>query len=160
VPAWVRNAMRVQQQYFDQHGICTLCAMLEYELQDGSRVIEESADYAVLSPYAPSAPYETWVVPKRHFACYSEVQDSDISHISAGVRTVLNAYVNKLNNPDFNYYLHSSPFPMAKVPFYHFFVRIVPRLWNNGGFETGTGMSVISTMPEDAAAFLKGDSTV
>ena len=148
VPAWIRNAMHTQEAYFDQHGICAMCAMLDFEREHGRRILAETDQAMVLSPYAAAAPYEVWVVPKRHFACYSEISPDEIDGLAAGVQQVLSGYIDKLDNPDFNYYLHSSPHPMAGVPFYHLFVQIIPRLWNVGGFETGTGMAVNPVAPE------------
>jgi UDPglucose--hexose-1-phosphate uridylyltransferase len=154
VPGWIRTAMHIQQQYFDQHGECALCAMLEFELKARERIVADTGEMVILSPYAASAPYELWVVPKRHFACYNQITASEITALAAAVQQALGAYVEKLDNPDFNYFLHSSPHPLAGVPFYHFFVQIVPRLWNNGGFETGTGMAVNPIVPETVPQLL------
>jgi len=68
--------------------------------------------------------------------------------LAAQVQAVLHTYVEKLDNPDFNYFFHSAPHPMAGIPFYHMLVQIVPRLWNNGGFEMGTGIAVNPVQPE------------
>jgi UDPglucose--hexose-1-phosphate uridylyltransferase len=149
VPAWIRHAMQTQQRYFDQHGICAMCAMLEFEWQYEQRIIMETEHTIVLSPYAAAAPYEMWIIPKRHFACFSEINDSEIKSLAESVRMVLRNYIEILDNPDFNYFFHSAPHPLAGVPFYHMFIQIIPRLWNSGGFETGTGIAVNSVSPEE-----------
>lgn len=158
VPGWIRNAMHQQQQYFDQHGICAMCAILDFELNQGEQIVADTDQVVILSPYAAAAPYELWVIPKRHFACLTEIKESEITAFAAAVRQALAAYVIKLDNPDFNYFLHSYPFPMVGVPFYHFFVQIVPRLRHNGGFESGTGMAVNPVVPETLTNFLSIES--
>ncbi len=160
VPAWIRNAMHQQERYFDQHGECTLCAMLKFELNVGERIVADTDQMVILSPYAAAAPYELWVIPKRHFACFTEIKESEITSLAASIRQALATYVEQLGNPDFNYFLHSSPYPMSGVPFYHFFIQIVPRLWNSGGFETGTGMAVNPIAPETVPEFLMPEGQI
>lgn len=157
VPAWIRHALNEEQRYFDQRGVCPTCAMLDSELQEGARIIAETGQAVLLSPYAAAVPYEAWVVPKRHFACYRETTAEEQRSLADGVRRVLRAYVEKLDNPDFNYFFHSAPNPLSGVPFHHFFIRIVPRIGTPGGFEVGTGMSVNPVAPEEARDLLAGN---
>lgn len=154
VPAWIRNALHVQERYFDEHGICAMCAILDFEIQYKNRILAETKYSVILSPFVAGTPYEIWVVPKRHFACYSRVSEAEIADISANVLTVLQLYADKLGNPDFNYFFHSSPNPFTDVPFYHMFVQILPRLWNDGGFEMGTRISVNPITPESVVSRL------
>jgi len=155
VPAWVRNAMHTQQTYFDRQGLCAMCAMLQFEMKEKERVLAETEHTLTLSPYAAAAPYEVWVVPKRHFSCYSDITPSEMEDLATQVQAVLRTYVERLDNPDFNYFFHSAPHPMAGVPFYHMFVQIVPRLWSNGGFEMGTGIAVNPVQPETVKTLLE-----
>lgn len=153
VPAWIRNAMHTQQRYFDEHGICAMCAMLEFELQFEQRVISETEHSVVLSPYAAKSPYEIWVIPKRHFSCFKNITMNEMEDLASNVLLVLRTYMERLGNPDFNYFFHSSPNPLSTVPFYHMFVQILPRISTPGGFEMGTGISVNPVSPEDVKQF-------
>jgi len=157
VPALIRNAMHVQDKIFDDNGTCALCKILDHEIHLKERVGFETEHSVVLSPYAASAPYEIWIVPKRHFACYEDILDSEIQDIAMLLKKVLSAYIAKLNNPDFNYFFHSAPHPMSHVPFYHMYVQILPRLTIAGGFEAGTRIPVNTVWPEAVPEFLFDD---
>lgn len=148
VPLWIRNALHMQERYFDQNGSCAMCDLVRFELEYGKRVLCDSSDAVVLSPYAAGNPYEVWVVPKRHFACFADIRDEEIATIATLVRKVLNRYVTLLNNPGFNYFVHTSPYPLSSVPFYHMYVQIVPRMKGVGGFEMGTHIPVNPVPPE------------
>ena len=150
VPAWIRNALHVQEKHFDGRGCCAMCTIIKHERKEETRVAMETEHTMVLSPYAAGSPYELWVVPKRHFACYGNILEEERADLADCLRKALNTYVTKLDNPDFNYFIHSSPTPMAAVPFYHSYIQIVPRLWNEGGFEVGTKIPVNGTLPEEA----------
>ena len=47
---------------------CPLCELLEIELTDGSRVVEQRDGLVLLCPYAGRAPYECLVAPLEHEA--------------------------------------------------------------------------------------------
>ncbi|MBI1921976.1 MAG: hypothetical protein HYS23_12945 [Geobacter sp.] len=154
VPAFIRNAMHVQDKYFDDYGACALCTIAEHELTARERIVIETAHWIVLSPFAASTPYEIWIVAKRHFACYEEILVSEIEDLSIALKRVLGAYIAKLNNPDFNYFIHCAPHPMINVPFYHVHIQIMPRLSVPGGFETGTHIPVNTVWPENVPRLL------
>lgn len=155
VPAWIRNALHIQEKYFDDHGSCPMCTLIAYEVGFSKRVVAETDHVVALSPYAAGSPYEIWVIPKRHFACFIDMNDSELRDISSTLRTVLNTYVLKLSNPDFNYFFHSSPYPLASVPYSHMYIQIVPRMKSIGGFEIGTKIPVNHILPEEAVKIFK-----
>jgi galactose-1-phosphate uridylyltransferase len=53
-----------------------------------------------------------------------------------------------LDAPAYNFYIHYGE---------DWFIRIIPRLIHRAGFELGTGLSVNSVDPVDAAAILKAE---
>ncbi|MGA7827854.1 MAG: DUF4931 domain-containing protein [Geobacteraceae bacterium] len=156
VPPQIRNALHVQDRYFDDTGCCALCHIAEYESQVKERVIFESERTITLSPYAASAPYEVWIVPKRHVACLENLQEDELDDMAVAMQQVLSAYVKKLKNPDFNYFFHCAPHTMQGAPFYHLYLQILPRFSTPGGFEVGTNIPVNTVWPEDVAAILAG----
>jgi UDPglucose--hexose-1-phosphate uridylyltransferase len=46
------------------------CDILNQEERQAARVIESRGDYVALGPYAPRAPYETWIMPRNHEASF------------------------------------------------------------------------------------------
>jgi UDPglucose--hexose-1-phosphate uridylyltransferase len=150
VPARIRNALHVQERYFDVNGDCAMCALLRYEEESAERVVARTDHALVLSPYAAASPYEMWVVPTRHAACFSELDAAELMELASGVGLVLGAYASELANPDFNYFIHSAPNALSHVPYYHVYFQIVPRMGTTGGFEMGTDIPVNSVPPEEA----------
>ena len=60
-----------------------------------------------------------------------------------------------LNNPPYNYIIHTAPSDEGPLPHYHWHIEIMPKLTKVAGFEWGTGFYINPTSPEDAAEFLK-----
>ncbi|PSS21093.1 ADP-glucose phosphorylase [Actinidia chinensis var. chinensis] len=63
----------------------------------------------------------------------------------------------QLNNPPFNFMIHSSPLhgTPSQLPYAHWFLQIVPQLNGIGGFEMGTGCYINPVFPEDAAKVMR-----
>jgi UDPglucose--hexose-1-phosphate uridylyltransferase len=70
VPRRVLYELRAGREYFAQKERCVFCDIISQELQQGERMLEVRGDYVSLCPYAPRAPYETWILPRTHEASF------------------------------------------------------------------------------------------
>lgn len=61
----------------------------------------------------------------------------------------------ELDDPDYNYVLHSAPPGDEHREYFVWHVRIVPRLATPAGFELGSGMCINPSRPEDTATALR-----
>jgi UDPglucose--hexose-1-phosphate uridylyltransferase len=61
----------------------------------------------------------------------------------------------KLNNPDYNYVVHTAPIKDEQEDYYHWHLQIIPRLANPAGFELGSGIYINVSLPEETAQFLR-----
>jgi UDPglucose--hexose-1-phosphate uridylyltransferase len=60
-----------------------------------------------------------------------------------------------LNNPPFNFVLHTRPLSREHHDYYHWHFEVIPRLTKTAGFEWGTGFYINPTPPEESAEFLR-----
>ena len=60
-----------------------------------------------------------------------------------------------LENPPYNYYIHTSPTQKNADRYYHWHMELIPKLTIAAGFEIGTGMYINIAIPEDCAEFLR-----
>jgi UDPglucose--hexose-1-phosphate uridylyltransferase len=61
-----------------------------------------------------------------------------------------------LDNPAFNFLIHTSPFRLSPVSYFHWHLEFFPRLTKTAGFEWGAGDYINTVSPEDAARKLRG----
>ncbi len=155
VPTHIRHLLEEATRYYDDHGSCVFCDMIRIEAYSGERVVYEDDDFIVIEPFASTSPFETWVMPKKHNACFANIDYEDACKTAKVVRLVLKQLYEKLNNPDYNYVIHSSPFKDANEEFYHWYIQILPRLTIPAGFELGSGIYITTALPEETAKFLK-----
>jgi UDPglucose--hexose-1-phosphate uridylyltransferase len=60
-----------------------------------------------------------------------------------------------VNNPPYNYLIHTSPLSSGPLEHYHWHFEIIPRITRVAGFEWGTGFYINPVPPEHAAQFLR-----
>jgi UDPglucose--hexose-1-phosphate uridylyltransferase len=154
-PMHIRHRLEEAMRYFDDNGECVFCASIEKEQVIKERVIFETDNYIVLSPFAASSPFETWVLPKKHYSSFESVTPERCKELGFVMRTILLKIYKSLNDPDFNYVIRSSPCHEKDVAYYHWHIQIIPRVSNVAGFEMGSGIYINTVIPEEAAKFLR-----
>jgi UDPglucose--hexose-1-phosphate uridylyltransferase len=70
VPRRVLYELRAGREYYQAKERCVFCDILTQEERLATRVIEARGDYIALGPYAPRAPYETWILSRNHEASF------------------------------------------------------------------------------------------
>lgn len=144
---------------------CIFCDIIAQELQTHSRIVAADSDFVSWCPYASRFPFEVTVAPRRHSHDFALIDDSLLMKLARHLKEVLQRIKKSLDDPPYNYMLHTAPAYHAKArrPGYwttieldwHWHLEILPRLTKTAGFEWGTGFYINPTPPEDAARFLR-----
>ncbi len=122
-----------------------------------ANIIEERQHAVAYCPAFSQWPYEVWIMPKRSSISFGETTEKERNDLGLllqhTLKTLKKAYKSETllshneNEPfSYNYYISHEN---------NFFLRIVPRFIHRAGFELGTGLSVNSIHPEDAANTLR-----
>lgn len=156
VPRLLRQKHVVATGYFDQAGECLYCVMRERELNAKQRIVATNDCFVALLPYAGHVPFEIWVLPRHHLASFAFEDASRIRPLADLLKTILLKIDIGLNNPDFNLTIDSASRGDEHKEYFLWHMRILPRLTTLAGFELGSGMSINTVLPEEAAEFLRG----
>ena len=155
VPTHIRYRTEEARRYYDDTGRCVFCATLQIEKEEKDRLVWENDDFLVFSPYACGAPYEVWIMPKRHISCFSMTTADELDALAEVLRVVHGKMDALLGDPDFNYVVRVAPKDERFGQAFHWYIKYMPRLAKQAGFELGTGMYVNTTLPEDNAKYLR-----
>ncbi|MBX4204703.1 MAG: galactose-1-phosphate uridylyltransferase [Candidatus Doudnabacteria bacterium] len=160
VPEHLHDEVVGSNIYFHTYGGCVYCEMIYKELQDQVRLVLDHKDFLVFSPFAARVPYALRIIPKRHQASFMDMSDSERRSLAEVLKIVLQKLYNKLNNPAYNYYIHSMPVSHSALTryderSYHWHLEILPRLNVWGGFELGSDVYVNIVLPEQASDYLR-----
>lgn len=155
VPRTLRLKHAVATDYFDQMGTCLYCDLLEEELVAKKRIVVENEHYVAFTPYASRVPFETWILPKAHCSSFGKVETERLGPLAEVLRTVLGKLRQSLDNPDYNLTINTASRGDEDKRDFLWHMEILPRLTKPAGFELGSGMSINTVLPEDAAGFLR-----
>jgi UDPglucose--hexose-1-phosphate uridylyltransferase len=152
----LRDRLMSALHHFDEFGECIFCRVLEQELADGARIVLETPHFVSLIPFAALTPFSMLVMPRRHMACFDEMNDAEAADLAHNLRVTLASLYHGLKDPDFNYVVRTAPPENRGVKYYHWYVSIIPRITKMAGFELGSGMFINVSLPEESASFLRG----
>jgi UDPglucose--hexose-1-phosphate uridylyltransferase len=155
VPPHVRQLMQQAILYHDSYGQCPHCVMLEEELKQKERIIFEGKHFVVFSLFASHTPFETRIIPKRHYSRFDSITEEEMGELAEILRVTLKKIHVGLNDPDYNFVITSSPISDGEVHYDHCRLVIVPRLTTPAGFEIGSGIFINVMLPEECAKFLR-----
>jgi UDPglucose--hexose-1-phosphate uridylyltransferase len=155
VPKNVAEEMKGALDYFNYKERCVFCDIVRQEIQEKARLVYENAAFVALTPYAPKFPFETWILPRAHRSSYEDCPRHEYALFANALRVALRKLHFALEDPPYNFILHTSPFQDRENPHYHWHLEIMPTLSQVAGFEWGSGFYINPTAPEEAARFLR-----
>jgi UDPglucose--hexose-1-phosphate uridylyltransferase len=149
VPKRVFEEMEGARNYYNYRDRCIFCDIIRQEIREEIRIIEEKGDAIALAPFASRFPFETWILPKDHSPSFEEM--GDYKGLAQVLLSILNRMDRILDNPPYNFVIHTSHFRESQNEYYHWHLEIMPKLTKVAGFEWGTGFYINPTPPEEAA---------
>jgi UDPglucose--hexose-1-phosphate uridylyltransferase len=161
-PKRVKEELLGARHYYDYHERCIYCDLIKQELESKSRLILDIDGFIAVAPFAARFPFEVWILPKKHSCDFVKLPPEQRLDLGRILKKVLSKIKKGLNDPPYNYILHTAPLRRPKVGYwksidedYHWHIEIMPRLTRVAGFEWGTGFYICPFPPEDAAQFLR-----
>lgn len=156
VPPDVGRSLEGSLRYYGEHHECVHCTVISYELKEKKRIIYQNDSFVAIAPFASRSAFEVRIFPKRHTSRFEEIGERDRKLAANALRLSLAKMYQGLNNPDYNFFLHTAPTDDGGTfSHYHWHFEIVPKTAIWAGFEIGTGIEISAIAPEVAAAFLR-----
>ncbi|GAB2250140.1 hypothetical protein Droror1_Dr00013499 [Drosera rotundifolia] len=144
--------LKAMKEYFDRNKKCILCEPPTKEL-----VVDESAHFISIVPFAASFAFEIWIIPKDHSSHFHHIDEEKAVDLGGLLKLMLRKVSKQLNDPPYNFMIHTAPLQLSESeqPCSHWYLQLVPQLAVFGGFELGSGCYINSVFPEDAAKALR-----
>jgi UDPglucose--hexose-1-phosphate uridylyltransferase len=148
-------------RYYREQGRVLFQDIIRSELDDGRRILFESASAIVFLPYFARYAYECYVAPKATHASLATMSAGELRDLAIALQSLLVRYDNLWHMP-FPYVLtlHQAPTDGADYSGFHFHIECHPPLRKPhllkylAGPEIGGGNFLSDTRPEAKAAEL------
>lgn len=141
--------------YYQKTKRCIYCDVGQWELKTRKRIIFENKHFFSLCPFASKSAFEVIISPKKHSSSFSEITEEEKWLLAEALKTVLFKLYKGLNDPAYNFYLHTAPCDGRDYSEYHWHWTILPKTAVWAGFEIGVGMEISTIEPEKAAEYLR-----
>jgi UDPglucose--hexose-1-phosphate uridylyltransferase len=155
IPKRVKEEIDGAKRYFDFKERCVYCDIVRQETASNVRLVLETDRLLVVEPWAPRFPFETWILPKHHESHFEQSGDATLESLAGALGATLRKIDRTLEQPAYNFIIHSAPLQENSMVYYHWHIEIIPKLTKVAGFEWGSGFYINPTPPEESATFLR-----
>jgi len=137
--------------YYRNFQKCVYCAIAEWELKNKKRLIFENDNFLAFCPFSSRVAFEVWVMPKKHKPYFERINNEEKVDLGEALQKAVAMVYHTLQDPPYNFYIHTSPCDGKDYPHYHWHIEILPHTAIWAGFELSTGIE-ISTIESEKAA--------
>lgn len=156
VPKSVADEIESSANYFNYKSRCVYCDLIDNELLFKERIVDQNPHFVLITPFASQTCFEMWVLPKNHACHYHKISPDELDSLADIMKSAVHRLNKALAKPNYNYMIHTAPVKSPDMLYYHWHIEILPRVKPVAGFEWGSGFYINPTLPEEAAAFLRG----
>lgn len=153
-------------EHFQAHERPLMGDIVAHEVAARERIVRVDDGYLSFSPWASRVPFEVIVSPRAQVHDFGLLSDDEADLLAGHLEEVLGRLQIALDTPDYNLMVVSAPNACALPPgdpraalgphAFRWRLEIMPRTHPVAGFEWNTGMYANPTLPEAAAAHLRG----
>ncbi len=151
----LKDSMQGAAEFFKENGKCVYCTMIEWDRKDGRRIVYENEKFVALCPFAPQGNFEVRIYPKEHNPYFEKITEEEKDFFSDALKMALFKIYKGLNDPAYNFYIHTAPCDDGNYDHYHWHLVILPKTSIGAGFELGAGIEISTIESEKAAEFLR-----
>ncbi|RMF44853.1 MAG: DUF4921 family protein [Planctomycetota bacterium] len=155
VPADVLRIDQRMQLFLQTESECVLCRMAASEIEQGVRLVEQTARLVAFCPFASRLPGSITVLPLEHSSGFELADDATIEELALLMYRLIRQL--ELCYPDaaYNFVIHTAHTGTRNSPAFHWRIEMFPRLTKVAGFEWGSECYINPVLPETAAERLR-----
>lgn len=152
---YVDRRVKLHQQYSAQHGVPLVRSLLDWEVDQQIRVVEETEHFFLICPYASRHAFQIWIVPRQD-SHFPELPAGPLAELGRLLRKYVDCLETVLDQPSYNILIHQPP--TSETGNIGWYVELFPRLTRSAGYELGTDVWVNPVPPETAAKRMRSAS--
>ena len=129
IPQEVSKKATMQLKHWDENKRSLLYDYLQQELEENERIVCQNSDFVALVPFWAVWPYETLIIPKRHFQHIGQMTNDEKLSFASIMKDLTQRY-DRIFSCSFPYSsgLHQAPTDGEQHPEWHFHQAYYPPL--------------------------------
>lgn len=155
LPSEVQRATERMQEFYTQENECVFCRMVQDELEQKERIVEETPDFIAFCPFASRLPSLINILPKSHASRFERQDAYEYGQLSWLMHRLTRRLEKCHPDSSYNFVIHTAPKSLKHEESFHWRIELFPRLTKIAGFEWGSDCFINPLTPEDAARNLR-----
>ncbi|MDD5750552.1 MAG: galactose-1-phosphate uridylyltransferase [Candidatus Pacebacteria bacterium] len=147
--------LKASQAFYAKNKKCLYCQVVKAEMKNKERIVDENKSFVALCPFASKISFEVMIFPKNHSPYFERISEEEKADLADILKSVLIKIKKGVGDPDYNFFIRTSPCDKASYPYFHWHLDILPKTAIYAGFELGANMEIITMAPEQAAEYLR-----
>ncbi len=129
IPTLPYREQSQQKKYMTDNKSCLLCDYVEQELEKKERIIFANDSFVALVPYWAVGPYETVILPRKHFGSLLELSENERNDLADALIRMGTRFDNLFQAPfPYSMGIHQQPTDDAEHSEWHFHLHYFPPL--------------------------------
>jgi UDPglucose--hexose-1-phosphate uridylyltransferase len=162
VPPFILAELKASEEYYLKQKECLLCDEVREEIASKERLVYENSSMFAWVPKAARYPYEVHITSKQHRPLIEQLSEQEVADLAEILKAILMKF-NQLLQIELPYIMvhHQAPHTQPDCRFYHWHIEFYPPYRMKGklkylaGVESGTGLFINDTIPEEKASELR-----
>ncbi len=162
IPPVAQTELAAAKKHYDKTGRRLWDDIVAEEIRDGRRIVARNDTWLAVIPFYARYPYEIHLLPVRHITKITEFNEAERWDLARLMKTVLQKYDNVFGfSMPYMMVMHQAPTDGGDYDYYRFHIEFYPphrtaqKLKFLAGSESGAGVFINDTLPEDKAAELR-----
>lgn len=155
LPNRLKEELQIANNFYEKYKTNIFDAIILSETEKPVRVINNTAEILVLSPFAPRTAFEVWLIWKKKVTSISQLSNDELEDTALVLYEILKRMYDRVQLDTMNIILHQIPLfePNVKDT-YRLHIEIMPHKFLAGA-EKGFLEFAIEVTPERAAEILR-----
>ncbi len=155
LPTEVNRHIQRMEQFVNTEGTCLFCRMIADEVEQGQRIVEQSANYVAFCPFASRLPSMVNILPRVHSSTFESLDNASLCELSWLTHRIIRRIECCYPKAAYNFVIHTAPVDYQDSQAFHWRMELFPRLTKVAGFEWGSDCYINPIAPEKAANSLR-----
>ncbi len=166
LPQHLESEFRWSQYHFRKKERCLYCDLIQQEIRQEKRLVDQNANMVALCPFASRSPYELWLLPLRHSSSFEKdlLDPARVASLASLLKSGLRR-VEKISD-SLHVVVHTEPNVEGHRPSrewwrsiaddFHWHIEINPDIEGQRRFLGSEGLYFNPIPAEEAALILRG----
>lgn len=154
LPESIKKEDSFLKKYYKDKKTCYICDLINFEVKNKARIIHKDDLFLIVSLFYSDYFFEVDFIPLRHMGNFEDISSMEKAALAKYIKKISGFFLEKFGG-SMNIIIKTQPVLENNKNYYHWTLKILPRINDFGGFELSTQMNINTSFPENTALAIR-----